>query len=289
MRSAEIIAIVDVMKVEETKAKGFGWTYNEVATVKVDRVIKGELADEAKLYGKENFICAQVRYKPGKHLLFLRRDGDLLAGANWHLGVLPVSDGEVEWFESDKSIQLKKASLEEVIREIEGILKSDWPTVVQLRHESRGPVPLKRALWKDGTVLFSDPSGNMRVGTVHHPSPWRMWNGLREAGFFTMEREHYIVPDSDYETIFAHQGSEAKIHSWHCNLTRGFGGDIETDAAYRSFVEMWKKADDAISHLTPEQSSPLEDVAVNGTYRGYDLSKPSETPWLNPREWRTRK
>ena len=124
IKNAEIIALVDVSSVESTETKGKGWTYGEVATAKVERVLKGELPKEVKLYGKENFICAQVRYKPGKCHVFLRRDQDLLVGVNWHLGVRPISGDKIEWFSNDQSLfEMKNQDLATVLAEVEEAVK----------------------------------------------------------------------------------------------------------------------------------------------------------------------
>jgi hypothetical protein len=123
LKQAEIIALVDITKVESAKAKGKTWTYSEVASAKAERVLKGKLPNEVKLYGRENFICAQVRYQPGKFLVFLRHDEDMLVGVNWHLGVRPVSGETVEWLSGDDRFATKVESLATVLQEIETVLK----------------------------------------------------------------------------------------------------------------------------------------------------------------------
>lgn len=288
IRSSEIIAIVDILKVEPTKTKGSGWTYSEVAHANVEQVLKGELPKTVKLYGGENFICAHANFAPGKHLVFLRHDKELLTSANWHLGVLPITGDSVQWFENEKSIQLKPAPLRKVVEEIEAVMEKDWPVLVHVRSGSRSPGPeLKLAYWQDGTVIqANDDSGQLLVGNAGHPGPWRMWQGLRKAEFFTTEREGYVVPDSRYETIMVHHGSEAAMHSWHGVLKRGFGGDIETDVEYREFVEMWKETVAAIEELTPSETRPIFEVAKDGKFRGYVVEEPAETEWLNPRKWK---
>ncbi|MFN7140233.1 MAG: hypothetical protein ACK4UN_12935, partial [Limisphaerales bacterium] len=139
IRSAEIIAIVDVQQVAPTNVTGKGWTYSEVASGTVEQVIKGDLPTSVQLYGGENFICAQVNYKPGRHLLFLRRDGDLLAGCNWHLGVLSIENDQVRWFADDKGISLGWAPLQTVLTEIKTTLENDRPVLVHLERGSRQP------------------------------------------------------------------------------------------------------------------------------------------------------
>lgn len=98
VREAEFIAVVTITTVQTNAVKGGNWTYSESATATVERMIKGKLPLNVTLHGAENFICAQVRYKPGRHLVFLRRDGNLLTGVNWHLGHRPIDGDQIEWF-----------------------------------------------------------------------------------------------------------------------------------------------------------------------------------------------
>ena len=121
--SAEAIAVVTISKVEPAKAKRKSWTYSEAATAKVEQVLKGSLARQIVLHGGEDFICAQVRYNPGRYIVFLRHDEDLLVGENWHLGVREIKNDTVEWFKDDKSLELKSARLEEVLKEITSLVK----------------------------------------------------------------------------------------------------------------------------------------------------------------------
>ncbi len=122
IEQAEFIVIVDISKVEPTKEKRNGWTYSEVALATVEETIKGSLPKNVKLYGGENFICAQVRYKPGRYLVFLRRDEELLRGVNWHLGVRAIKENKVDWFVDDKKLELKESLLPDVLTEIKKLV-----------------------------------------------------------------------------------------------------------------------------------------------------------------------
>lgn len=288
IQQAEIIAIVEITKVAPTKTKGKGWTYSEVADAKTERVLKGVLDPEVKLYGGENFICAQVRFEPQRFIVFLNKDGELITGANWHLSTMAITGDEAEWFEDDQSIRLVKTPLKDVLTEIESILAKEWPILVHLSEPSRGPRRLLLAHWMDGTTLRANTEGKLEVGHAPHPGPWRMWQGVRKSGFFKSPLESYIVPDASYETLCILQGSEGSIHGWHGVLKRGFGGDIETDDDYRRFVEMWKGAKNALSELQLNTVVPVEEAATKGIFRGYDLAEPAKTPWMNTQEWRDR-
>jgi hypothetical protein len=127
IQRSEIVAIVNISSVESTRTKGKGWTYSEMASATVERVLKGKLPEEVKLYGGENFICAQVRYKPGRHLVFLRHDETLLTGVNWHFGVRKIENDELEWFADERPFQMKPAKLRDVLAEIEAAAKKGSP------------------------------------------------------------------------------------------------------------------------------------------------------------------
>lgn len=123
IEKSEAIAIVNITKVEMARVKRGGWTYSERAHATVERTLKGGLAGKATLHGGENFICAQVRYEPGRHLVFLRRDGDLWCGVNWHFGVRKIKKDKLDWFADDTSLKLETAELNSVVEQIEAILK----------------------------------------------------------------------------------------------------------------------------------------------------------------------
>src|SRR5687767_895163 len=89
-RRADAIAVVEVLRVEKAEVKGRHWTYSERAVATVRTTLKGDLPAEGKelvLFGGEDFICAQCNFRPGRYLVFLRRDGGLWVGSNWHLSV----------------------------------------------------------------------------------------------------------------------------------------------------------------------------------------------------------
>src|SRR4029434_5857685 len=89
---AECIAIVNVTSVHTNSpgVRGKTWTYRETAHATIERVFKGQLPQVGTLHGGAHFLCAQVRYRPGRHLVFLKRDGQLLSVINWHLGLRPI-------------------------------------------------------------------------------------------------------------------------------------------------------------------------------------------------------
>lgn len=112
---AEVIAIVNITEVEATKAKGKQWRYSEVASATVEQTLKGALPKEVKLYGGEDFVCAQVHFSPGRQLVFLTHDGELLIGCNWHLAVRPIKGDQIEWYIEGKYMELSWQPLQAVL------------------------------------------------------------------------------------------------------------------------------------------------------------------------------
>jgi hypothetical protein len=102
---AEFIAIVNVTRVENAETKAEPFNYSEIAHATVERTLKGTLPKNVKLHGGESFICAQVHFTPGRHLVFLRRKDELLVGCNWHLGVCAIKGAQVEWFVAGKDAE----------------------------------------------------------------------------------------------------------------------------------------------------------------------------------------
>jgi len=125
VRRSEFIAIVDVQRVRAVDARGGSWRYAQAADAVVLRTYKGRLPARIAIHAQEDFICTQVDFRPGRYLVFLRRDGELLAGSNWYLSARPIRDGAVEWYAnpaasgSDESrIPLRPYPLARVIAEI---------------------------------------------------------------------------------------------------------------------------------------------------------------------------
>ena len=118
IQRSEVIAIVDISTVEDIQMKGDHWTYRRRAIGTVHRTMKGSLPREVSLYGDENFICAQVKFQPGRFLVFLNHDGSLLVGSNWHFSVRPVRDSQVEWYVPGERLKLAWQPLEAVLERI---------------------------------------------------------------------------------------------------------------------------------------------------------------------------
>lgn len=98
---SEVIAVVDVRRVGATTVRGRHSTYAQAADAVVEQTLKGELPPRVRLYAQEDFICARVDFRPGRYVVFLTRDGELLAGSNWYLSARPIRYGRVEWYARD--------------------------------------------------------------------------------------------------------------------------------------------------------------------------------------------
>jgi len=117
------IAILDISNVEAVEVKGDHWTYRERAQATVDRTLKGSLPQQVQLFGNETFICAQVRFQPGRYLVFLRKDGEKLVGANWHLSVRQIKDDQVEWYSGKQRLDLSWQPLSAVVEQVSELIK----------------------------------------------------------------------------------------------------------------------------------------------------------------------
>lgn len=120
-----VIAVVDVRGVAETRVRGTHWVYFQVAEATVARTLKGNVPRRIRIHAQEDFLCARVDFRPGRYLVFLRPDGELLAGSNWYLSARPVREGRVEWYENDEDagtdpsrIRMRWTPLEEVLADI---------------------------------------------------------------------------------------------------------------------------------------------------------------------------
>lgn len=120
---AEFIAVVDIAKVEEVEVKTQKWTYRQAAHGKTVELLKGNLPPLVSMHGNESFICAQVRFEPGRFLVFLQRDAGLLVGCNWHFSVRPIRDGKVEWYAPGKAMELSWQPLGAVIDRVKGVVE----------------------------------------------------------------------------------------------------------------------------------------------------------------------
>ena len=117
----DAIAVVNVTDVRETEVKTPGFDYREVAKAEVEQVLKGSLRKEITLHGSESFICAQVRFKPGRHLVFLKSQNGLLTGSNWQFSVRPIRGDRVEWYTKTDGLELSWQPLADVLK---GILET---------------------------------------------------------------------------------------------------------------------------------------------------------------------
>jgi hypothetical protein len=130
IRRSDAVAVVDVLRVEKAEVKGAHWTYSQRAIARVRSTLKGDLpaaGKEVALFGGEDFICAQCNFQPGKYVVFLRRDGGLWVGSNWHLSVRPVATDKagkewVDWYAKQNTIELKATLLDDVLADVKKVI-----------------------------------------------------------------------------------------------------------------------------------------------------------------------
>lgn len=121
IKSAAVIAIVEITNVEQVSIKGPHWTYGQKATANVETVLKGTLPMTVALMGDEDFICARCHFEPGRYIVFLNRDPKIgfLTGVNWQLSTRKITGASVEWFADDMDpFKTQSIELQEAVKEI---------------------------------------------------------------------------------------------------------------------------------------------------------------------------
>jgi hypothetical protein len=170
-----------------------------------------------------------------------------------------------------------------------------WPCIVLVQHGSNAPTApsgLRRAVWPDGAALIPRSAHSvgphLLVGSFDPEEVASALESVREAGFLGIERYGYAVPDGDYATMMVRVDGVSKAHCWHECLSPGYGGSINTDLDYLSFVRMWNKAAAALGALTPSHVQRLPEYlaeAATGDFRGYDPEEPLRTRWMKAQNW----
>jgi hypothetical protein len=122
IKTAKIIAIVEIGEVERTSVKGQVWTYEQKASANVVQVIKGELPSQTVLYGDQSFECAQCRWQTGRYLVFLDHDKELLTGNNWQYSACKITGETILWFPESEVFKSKPMRLTSVVAGIQKIL-----------------------------------------------------------------------------------------------------------------------------------------------------------------------
>jgi hypothetical protein len=120
---AEVVALVEVTRVEPLPFSTELGPYTQRAEAVVEHAYKGVVPHDIILWGVRT-PEAEIRFAPGRYLVFLRRDGEKLLGVNWHLSARPVEGGWVEWYAGDRWYKMKRARLKSVLEEIKSIIAS---------------------------------------------------------------------------------------------------------------------------------------------------------------------
>ncbi len=88
--------------VSEDSRKTEGARIDQIATLKVTSVIKGEVPEHIVVSGFQGRICAPQFIFPTtkgqKYLLFLQKSENSYSVLNGHLGAMAITDNKVNWF-----------------------------------------------------------------------------------------------------------------------------------------------------------------------------------------------
>jgi hypothetical protein len=122
---SDAIAIVQIDKVDTLETKAEPFDFRQVAHSKVERTLKGTLPESILIHGNETFICAQVRLRPGRFLVCLKKVGTLLAGVNWHLSVRPIDGDKVEWYTPGTHMDLSWQPLDRVVQRVKDAISRE--------------------------------------------------------------------------------------------------------------------------------------------------------------------
>jgi hypothetical protein len=170
-----------------------------------------------------------------------------------------------------------------------------WPCIVLVQHGGNSPNDesgLRLAVWPDGAALVPRSARgvgpHLLVGTLDPEEVASALGSIKKAGFFTTERYGYAVPDGDYAIMLVRADDGARAHCWHECLSPGYGGNINTDLDYLSFVRMWNKAASALCALTPSHVQRLPEYLAEtnaSDFRGYNPDEPFRTPWMKSQNW----
>jgi hypothetical protein len=91
----------------------------------VERILKGKLPKEMKLYGNEGNSYVKNGLLPGRHLVFLSRDGQLFIDRQWNASLRPITNNVVDWYATEAGSNLEPAPLDEIVKEINAVLEGE--------------------------------------------------------------------------------------------------------------------------------------------------------------------
>ncbi len=150
---AEVIAVVDLTKVDWLCTKGGYLPYSQRVSFKPINVLKGNLSGKQYIYGGGSpGACHFTHLLPGRHLVFLQVDkGGELVGCNYQLSVCPIREGMIAWYAKNSPgsstnmniafdfgpfLHPEKLPLSLVLQQIENQITEDtkidqWPECLQ--------------------------------------------------------------------------------------------------------------------------------------------------------------
>ncbi len=114
-----IIAVVNVQRTENTLTKASPYNYTQISDARVEKTLKGDLPQTVKLYGGETLLNVAVQFPPGRYIVFLRKNGELVAGAQRSMSARPIRDSQVLWHVPGKPRTLSWQPLDAVLTRIQ--------------------------------------------------------------------------------------------------------------------------------------------------------------------------
>lgn len=139
------------------------------------------------------------------------------------------------------------------------------------------------AVWSDGVVLFAAdpmaPGKALRVGRIEEQRVGVTSARLSEVGFFDFPEAQHVGMHASSMRLSALQGKQRRTQEWD-EVLPSASGSWSLDTSLLTFADMWTRSKAALARLRPAASTPLEQAASGGSFRGYLTEQPYDTPWL---------
>lgn len=125
VRNSEIVAVVDVVEIQDASIVGGPDGYAQRVIAKPIDVLKGELPATFAIAADSDFICAPVPYEtPGTYLVFLAHQGDALATYNHSHGRMTIVDETIDWPYDDRP---ERVSKDPILRKLRALIGRQGP------------------------------------------------------------------------------------------------------------------------------------------------------------------
>src|SRR5579872_2941432 len=125
IKEADVIAIVTINKINSINiiSKDYYSSYNQQALARVEQKIKGEISHNIVIYNRfdPRALCPPTAtLNIGRNLVFLKRIHNYLNPINFDLGVRPIIDNKIYWYDANGNKYSKKSiDIEKVVQDIQ--------------------------------------------------------------------------------------------------------------------------------------------------------------------------